>query len=150
MSFKLTVLGCGSAIPTLKSNPTSQLLNINERFLLIDCGEGTQVQLRKYKINFQRINHIFISHLHGDHYFGLIGLLTSMHLLGRNKDLHIYAHEQLKSIINLQLQASNTVLRFPLFFHDISLDSDEIIFENDSFSRKYNTRPYNKLFWFYF
>ena len=133
MSFKLTVLGCGSAIPTLKSNPTSQLLNINERFLLIDCGEGTQVQLRKYKINFQRINHIFISHLHGDHYFGLIGLLTSMHLLGRNKDLHIYAHEQLKSIINLQLQASNTVLRFPLFFHDISLDSDEIIFENDSF-----------------
>lgn len=134
MSFKLTVLGCGSAIPTLKSNPTSQLLNINERFLLIDCGEGTQVQLRKYKINFQRINHIFISHLHGDHYFGLIGLLTSMHLLGRNKDLHIYAHEQLKSIINLQLQASNTVLRFPLFFHDISLDSDEIIFENDSFS----------------
>ena len=134
MSFKLTVLGCGSAIPTLKSNPTSQLLNINERFLLIDCGEGTQVQLRKYNINFQRINHIFISHLHGDHYFGLIGLLTSMHLLGRNKDLHIYAHEQLKSIINLQLQASNTVLRFPLFFHDISLDSDEIIFENDSFS----------------
>ncbi len=134
MSFKLTVLGCGSAIPTLKSNPTSQLLNINERFLLIDCGEGTQVQLRKYKINFQRINHIFISHLHGDHYFGLIGLLTSMHLLGRNKDLHIYAHEQLKSIINLQLQASNTVLRFPLFFHDISLDADEIIFENDSFS----------------
>ena len=134
MSFKLTVLGCGSAIPTLKSNPTSQLLNINERFLLIDCGEGSQVQLRKYKINFQRINHIFISHLHGDHYFGLIGLLTSMHLLGRNKDLHIYAHEQLKSIINLQLQASNTVLRFPLFFHDISLDSDEIIFENDSFS----------------
>ena len=134
MSFKLTVLGCGSAIPTLRSNPTSQLLNINERFLLIDCGEGTQVQLRKYKINFQRINHIFISHLHGDHYFGLIGLLTSMHLLGRNKDLHIYAHEQLKSIINLQLQASSTILRFPLFFHDISLDTDEIIFENDSFS----------------
>ena len=134
MSFKLTVLGCGSAIPILKSNPTSQLLNINERFLLIDCGEGTQIQLRRYNINFQRINHIFISHLHGDHYFGLIGLLTSMHLLGRNKDLHIYAHKQLKSIINIQLQASSTVLRFPLFFHDISLDSDEIIFENDSFS----------------
>ena len=72
--------------------------------------------------------------MHGDHYFGLIGLLTSMHLLGRNKDLHIYAHEQLKSIINLQLQASSTILRFPLFFHDISLDTDEIIFENDSFS----------------
>ena len=93
MSFKLTILGCNSAIPTIDRNPTAQLLNVNERFFLIDCGEGTQVQLRKYQLSFQRINHIFISHLHGDHYFGLIGLISSMHLLGRNKELHIYAHK---------------------------------------------------------
>ena len=131
MSFKLTVLGCGSAIPNLKSNPTSQLLNVNERFFLIDCGEGTQLQLRKYNINLQRINHIFISHLHGDHYFGLIGLISSMHLLGRNKELHIYAHEQLKEVINIQLKASNTELNYPLFFHSISEIKEEILFEDD-------------------
>tara|TARA_B100000902_G_scaffold352410_1_gene363125 strand:- start:249 stop:1175 length:927 start_codon:yes stop_codon:yes gene_type:complete len=131
MSFKLTILGCGSAIPTLTSNPTSQLLNVNERFFLIDCGEGTQVQLRKYGINFQRINHIFISHLHGDHYFGLIGLISSMHLLGRNKELHIYAHEELKTIIDLQLKHSNLELKFPLFFHIIPKDVDSIILDND-------------------
>ena len=79
MSFKLTILGCNSALPTVDKNPTSQLLSANERFFLIDCAEGTQVQLRRYKIKFQRINHIFISHLHGDHYFGLIGLISSMH-----------------------------------------------------------------------
>ena len=99
MSFKLTILGCSSAIPTVDRNPTAQLLNVNERFFLIDCGEGTQVQLRKFQLSFQRINHIFISHLHGDHYFGLIGLISSMHLLGRNKDLHIYAHKELKDIV---------------------------------------------------
>ena len=98
MSFKLTILGCSSAIPTTDRNPTAQLLNVNERFFLIDCGEGTQVQLRKHQLSFQRINHIFISHLHGDHYFGLIGLISSMHLLGRNKELHIYAHKELSLI----------------------------------------------------
>ena len=115
MSFKLTILGCSSAIPTVDRNPTAQLLNVNERFFLIDCGEGTQVQLRKFQLSFQRINHIFISHLHGDHYFGLIGLISSMHLLGRNKDLHIYAHKELKDIVDLQLKASNTELNYPLF-----------------------------------
>ena len=134
MSFKLTVLGCGSAIPTLDNNPTAQLLNVNERFFLIDCGEGTQIQLRKYKINLQRINHIFISHLHGDHYFGLIGLISSMHLLGRNKELHIYAHSQLEDIINLQLNASHTELKFPLFFHSIPEMKEEVLFEDDHLS----------------
>ena len=106
MSFKLTILGCSSAIPTIDRNPTAQLLNVNERFFLIDCGEGTQVQLRKFQLSFQRINHIFISHLHGDHYFGLIGLISSMHLLGRKKDLHIHAHSELKEIIDLQFRHS--------------------------------------------
>ena len=132
MSFKLTILGCSSAIPTIDRNPTAQLLNVNERFFLIDCGEGTQVQLRKYQLSFQRINHIFISHLHGDHYFGLIGLISSMHLLGRNKELHIYAHKQLKDIVDLQLQASNTELNYPLFFHSLPEDDETIIFEDDN------------------
>jgi len=132
MSFKLTILGCSSAIPTIDRNPTAQLLNVNERFFLIDCGEGTQVQLRKYQLSFQRINHIFISHLHGDHYFGLIGLISSMHLLGRNKELHIYAHKELKDIVDLQLQSSNTELNYPLFFHSLSEDNEKIILEDDN------------------
>lgn len=134
MAFKLTVLGCNSAIPTVEKNPTAQLLNANERFFLVDCGEGTQVQLRKYQLSYQRISHIFISHLHGDHYFGLIGLISSMHLMGRNKDLHIYGHHQLKSIIDLQLLASNTELNFPLFFHPISEDKEQILFEDEMIS----------------
>ena len=134
MSFKLTILGCNSAVPSVERHPTAQLLNANERFFLIDCGEGTQVRLRHYQLNFQRINHIFISHLHGDHYFGLIGLICSMHLLGRNKDLHIYAHQQLKAIINLQLLASNTELNYPLFFHPISEDNDQVLYEDEKIS----------------
>ena len=132
MSFKLTILGCSSAIPTIDRNPTAQLLNVNERFFLIDCGEGTQVQLRKYQLSFQRISHIFISHLHGDHYFGLIGLISSMHLLGRKKDLHIHAHKELKEIIDLQLRSSDTELNFPLFFHPIPEDLEGSIFEDDN------------------
>ena len=131
MSFKLTILGCNSAVPSVDRHPTAQLLNADERFFLIDCGEGTQVQLRKYQLSFQRINHIFISHLHGDHYFGLIGLISSMHLLGRNKDLHIYAHEELKKIIDLQLEASNTELNYPLFFHPIPKDAEQVLFEDE-------------------
>ena len=134
MSFKLTILGCNSAVPTVERNPTAQLLNANERFFLIDCGEGTQVRLRKYQLSFQRINHIFISHLHGDHYFGLIGLISSMHLLGRNKDLHIYAHQELKAIIDLQLEASNTELNYPLFFHPISETNEQVLYEDEKIS----------------
>ena len=134
MSFKLTVLGCNSAVPTIERHPTAQLLNANERFFLIDCGEGTQVRLKEYQLNFQRINHIFISHLHGDHYFGLIGLISSMHLLGRNKDLHIYAHYELKAIIDLQLSASNTELNYPLFFHPISENQEQVLHEDEKIS----------------
>ena len=132
MPFKLTILGCDSAIPTVDKQQTAQLLNINEHFFLIDCGENTQVQLRKYQLSFQRISHILISHLHGDHYYGLIGLITSMHLLGRNKGLHIYAHQDLKEIINIQLSASNTNLNYPLFFHIIPKDDEKILFKDDN------------------
>jgi ribonuclease Z len=90
------------------------------------------VQLRKYQLSFQRISHIFISHLHGDHYFGLIGLISSMHLLGRKKDLHIHAHKELKEIIDLQLSSSNTELNYPFFFHPIPEDYEGIILEDDN------------------
>ena len=130
MSYELTILGSSSAIPTVEKNPTAQLLNANERFFLIDCAEGTQIQLRKYKFKFQKISRIFISHLHGDHYFGLIGLISTMHLLGREKELHIYAHPKLKEIIDIQLYASSTELCYPLFFHPITPGVDEVLFED--------------------
>jgi ribonuclease Z len=130
-SFELTILGCSSATPTSKRNPTAQLLNIADRFFLIDCGEGTQMQLRRYKIKFQRINHIFISHLHGDHYLGLPGLVSSMHLLGRTADLHIYCPADLKEIIEIQLKASQTYLKFNVVYHFHQYIDNELIFEDD-------------------
>ena len=141
MSYKLTILGSSSALPTVEKNPTAHLLNANERFFLIDCAEGTQVQLRKYKLKLQKISRIFISHLHGDHYFGLIGLINTMHLLGREKDLHIYAHSKLKSIIDIQLEASSTELCYPLFFHPINPEEDEVLFEDKKI--KISTFPLN-------
>mgnify|MGYP003341488932 CR=1 FL=1 len=98
MSFEVTILGCGSATPTSQRNPTAQVINALGRFFLIDCGEGTQNQLAKYKLKRSKISHIFISHLHGDHYFGLIGLLTSMSLLNRTQELHLHAPAQLEDI----------------------------------------------------
>ena len=136
MSFRVTILGSNSAIPTTKRKPTAQLLNVAERFLLIDCGEGTQMQLRKYKIKMQRISHVFISHLHGDHYFGLIGLISTMHLLGRKKELHVYADPQLKEIIMIQLEASKTELAYPLFFHPLDYKNLKLLFEDEKIQVK--------------
>ena len=130
-NFSITILGSNSAIPTIRRNPSAQTLNISEQHYLIDCADGTQVQLRKYKIKFQRINNIFISHLHGDHYFGLIGLISSFHLLGRKNELHIYAPPQLEDIINIQFEASETVLGYPLIFHYLHKNKIETIFENN-------------------
>src|ERR1700748_1068304 len=103
MKFEVTILGSSSATPIFNRNPTSQALNINEKLYLIDCGEGTQQQMLKFDVKASRIAHIFISHLHGDHYLGLIGLLSSMHLNGRIKPISIYCPPQLKEIIDLQL-----------------------------------------------
>ncbi|HTX88590.1 MAG TPA: ribonuclease Z, partial [Bacteroidales bacterium] len=119
MTFSVQVLGSNSAIPTLTRNPSAHLLKADERLFLIDCAEGTQVQLRRFHIHFQRIRHIFISHLHGDHFYGLIGLLTSFHLLGRKEKLHLYAHEPLREIIDIQLKASRTTLIYPVVFHPL-------------------------------
>lgn len=114
--FGLTILGNNSAIPAFGRHPTSQALTFEDQVYLVDCGEGTQQQLSHYRVRRSKINHIFISHLHGDHYFGLIGLITSMGLLGREHPLFLYAHPTLKTLIDLQLQAADTTLRFPLHF----------------------------------
>jgi ribonuclease Z len=114
--FGLTILGNNSAIPAFDRHPTAQALAHEDQVYLIDCGEGTQMQLSRYKIKRSKINHIFISHLHGDHYFGLIGLLTSMGLMGREHLLHIYAPPLLQSIIQLQLDSADTQLKFPIAF----------------------------------
>lgn len=127
--FALTILGNNSAIPAFDRNPTAQVLQTMDESFLIDCGEGTQMQLSKYKIKRSRINHIFISHLHGDHYFGLIGLLTSMSLLNRNQPLHIHAPAPLQELINMQLDFASTQLCFPLHFH--SLQDEGAIVSND-------------------
>ena len=115
----VTILGNNSAIPAYGRSPTSQVLQTHDENYLIDCGEGTQSQLARYKIKRSRISKIFISHLHGDHYFGLIGLVTSMGLMGRVQDLHIYAPAPLEQIINLQLEAADTTLPYKIYFHAI-------------------------------
>jgi len=134
MNFSLTVLGSNAAIPANNRNLSAHLLNANERFFLIDCGEGTQFQLRKHHISFQRIKHVFISHLHGDHFFGLIGLLNSMHLLGRKEELHLYAPAMLSEIINLQLEVSQTSLKYTLIFHPLCMDHYDLILEQERIS----------------
>ena len=123
--FAITILGNNSALPAFGRNPTAQVLQTNDNSFLIDCGEGTQIQMSKYKIKHSKISHIFISHLHGDHYFGLIGLITSMSLLNREQDLHLFGPSQLKDIIDIQLKVANTILSFDLHFHPLS-DEGEI------------------------
>ncbi|MBL0329232.1 MAG: ribonuclease Z [Bacteroidetes bacterium] len=130
-NFELTILGCSSATPTSKRNPTAQLLNIAERFFLIDCGEATQIQLRRFKLKFQRINHIFISHLHGDHYLGLMGLISSMHLLGRTIELHLYCPAELQEIIEVQFKHSQSYIKFQIVYHPHQYVDNAIIFEDD-------------------
>ncbi len=134
MTFSVSILGCGAAIPLTHRNPSAQVVNVKEQLYLFDCAEGTQVQLRKNHFRLQKIENIFISHLHGDHYFGLMGLITSLHLLGRESALHIYAYHQLEQIIQMHLHASKTVLRYPLHFHAIDPDRNEVIMENKTVS----------------
>ncbi len=122
--LSLTILGCNSAIPSNGRNPTAQVLQANDENYLIDCGEGTQMQLSKYKIKWNKINKIFISHLHGDHYFGLIGLLTSMGMLGRTNDIHIYGPAMLEQIIQLHLDAATTTLPYKIYFHTITKEGE--------------------------
>jgi len=124
----VTILGNNSAVPAHNRHPTSQVVQTGEHSFLVDCGEGTQMQMSFYKIRRRRINHIFISHLHGDHYFGLIGLLTSQALNNRLNELHIYSPKGLEKIIQIQLDITDSQLPYPLHFH--ALENEEIIFED--------------------
>ncbi len=130
MKFAVTILGSGAAKPTRERLSSAQVLNVHEHFFLIDCGEGAQISMMKYGIPMQKIDHIFISHLHGDHYFGLIGLLNSMHLMSRKKDLHLYCFPELEQIISLQLSASETTLTFKIFYHFLNAGNTEMILDN--------------------
>ncbi|UTW61394.1 ribonuclease Z [bacterium SCSIO 12741] len=133
MAISVTVLGSNSAIPALQRHPSAQVVSIDQTLILVDCGEATQIQMRKYGIKFQRISHILISHLHGDHYFGLIGLLNTMHLLGREKELTLFGPPELKEIIYLQLKVAKTRFRYPLNFQPLDFQNTGLIFENQKF-----------------
>lgn len=131
MPFQLTILGTSSALPTSNRYPTAQVLHVSGRFFLIDCGEGTQTQMRKYKIGFSKINHIFISHLHGDHVFGLIGLISTFALIGRTNELHIYSYSELQKFLDAQIQFLYAdELPFRIVYHPLNFKKEQKIYED--------------------
>ena len=130
MSFSLKILGSNSATPAYGRHHTAQVLNVGRHHFLIDCGEGTQERLVKYKVHTWKINHIFISHLHGDHYLGLMGFIFTMHLLKRTHDLHIYGQKGLKEIILTQLKYSDSRLNYVIVFHELNTKKETVIFED--------------------
>ena len=132
MKASLTILGCGSALPTRKNFPSSQLLEIRDKQFLIDCGEGTQIRMRQMGLKTNRLGHIFISHLHGDHCFGLIGLISSFGMLNRTADLHIHAQADLEKIMEIQLLYFCADLPYNVIFHTINPRKHELIFEDRS------------------
>jgi ribonuclease Z len=133
LEFEVTILGSNSSIPAHGRNQTSQLVSVGNSFLLIDCGEGTQIQLRKYKLKFGRIDFIFISHLHGDHFYGLMGLISSFHLVKRERLLTIFGPSGLDEIITTQLKYTNTKLSFPLRFVPTQAEGKNLILEEPMF-----------------
>lgn len=128
MPFELTILGSSSAIPTSERYPTAQVLQVSGRFFLIDCGEGTQIQIRRNKIAFSKIKHIFISHLHGDHYYGLIGFISTLNLLGIKNDIHIYSPSELKDLIQKQLDFLKGEMGFKIIFHPLNFKKSQLIY----------------------
>lgn len=130
--FSVGILGNGSAVPTRIQNPTSQIVQYGKSRFMIDCGEGTQMQVLKYHFSYKNLNHIFISHLHGDHFFGLPGLISSFNLYARTEPLHVYGPSALEKILNELLMVSATRLRYPLHFH--ALKGREVIYDADKFS----------------
>ncbi|MEO8795106.1 MAG: ribonuclease Z [Daejeonella sp.] len=130
MKFEVTILGSSSATPIFNRNPSAQIINVNEKLYLLDCGEGTQQQFIRNGIKPSRIDEIFISHLHGDHYLGLVGLLSSMHLNGRTKDLNLYGPAELQEILEVSFRVSQTVLRYNINFQPTNTSKSEKIYEN--------------------
>ncbi len=129
--MNITILGCHSATPRISAHPTSQVLEIKGHLFLIDCGEGTQVQLRRYKVKFSRIRHIFISHLHGDHFYGLVGLISTFRLLGRSAEMHVYGPKGIKEAIILLLKLGNSWTNYPLYFHELDSKESLVVFEDE-------------------
>lgn len=132
--MKLNILGCYAATPRSFTNPSAQVLEIKNELFLIDCGEGTQVQLRRNKIKFSKIKHVFISHLHGDHFYGLVGLISTFRLLNRENELHVYGPKGIKEIITLQLKLSNSWTNYPLYFHELESKEAQVIYEDEKLS----------------
>ena len=132
--FEVNILGCGSALPTTRHFSSSQVVNIREKLFMVDCGEGAQLQLRRSKLKFTRLNHIFISHLHGDHCFGLMGLISTFGLLGRTATLHIYAHEELERLLRPQLEFFCKGMSYDVEFHAIDPSKAQIIYDDRSVS----------------
>lgn len=130
MSFSVTILGSGSALPTTHANQTAQVIEMGNQLFLMDCGEATQINLRKRKVKMQKIDHIFISHLHGDHYFGLVGLLSTMRLLGREKSLHVHAPKGLQEIVELQFKNAGSDLSYELIFQEVN-HAGQLILETE-------------------
>jgi ribonuclease Z len=130
VSFNLTILGSGAALPTATRGTTAQYIECNNRHILIDCGEGTQSQIRKFGIKLQKITHILISHLHGDHFFGLPGLLSTMNLLGRNQGITVYGHPELEQLIKGMLEVGKNKLTFKIDFVPLQYAAEKVIFED--------------------
>lgn len=132
--FEVNILGCGSALPTTRHFSSSQVVNIREKLFMVDCGEGAQLQLRRSKLKFSRLNHIFISHLHGDHCFGLMGLISTFGLLGRTAALHIYAHEELERLLTPHLEFFCKGMTYEVVFHAIDPTRAAVIYDDRSVS----------------
>ncbi len=130
--FDLHILGCGSALPTMRHYPSSQVLNVRDKLFMIDCGEGAQLQFRKSRLKFSRLNHVFISHLHGDHCFGLPGLVSTLNLLGRTTDLHIYSPEGLERLLRPVWNFFNRQMTYKVVFHEFGTRASAQIFEDRS------------------
>ena len=131
--MKVTILGNNSALPAFGRHPSAQAVSVYGEVLLIDCGEGTQIQMQRYGLRWRSVHHIFISHMHGDHYFGLPGLITSMSLLGRTAPLHLYAPAELKPILDAILSVADTILSYALYFHPLP-QGTELLADDPSFS----------------
>ena len=129
--MRLQIIGCYAATPRRMARPSAQILEVGSNLLMIDCGEGTQMELRRLRIRFSRIEHIFISHLHGDHFFGLPGLLATFRLMGRERPLHVYGPKGIKQAITLMLKVGDSWTQYPLHFHELEGAQPELIMEND-------------------
>lgn len=130
--FELHILGCGSALPTTRHFPTSQIVNVRDKLFMIDCGEGAQLQFRKSHLKFSRLNHIFISHLHGDHCFGLLGLISTLNLLGRTAELHIHSPKGLETLLTPMLDFFNRQMTYKVPFHEFDTKEPMLIYEDRS------------------